>query len=204
MKTTLFFCLALVAVIPVRAEIFRSEAARSSHRSERHQDRDHGRTTLHVGIGGGHGHHHRNDRHDRWYGRGYVHSPYRYVPSYGYYSGYGYGYPYYTDYGYRTGSGAANGVLLGALAGGVIGHNSGDLRHSAWRGAAWGAGLGWLLGSVADANRRPVAYETAPVVQSAAAPQAVPAPAAQPQQVTIINNYYNSSPMSSANGLFGR
>jgi hypothetical protein len=35
-----------------------------------------------------------------------------------------------------------------------------------------------------------------------AAPPAAPA---QPQQVTIINNYYNApTPMSSANGLFGR
>jgi hypothetical protein len=133
------------------------------------------------------------------------------VPAYGYYSGYGAGYPYYTDYGYSgsygSGSAAGNGLVLGALAGGIIGHNSGDLRHSAWRGAAWGAGLGWLLGSVADANRRRVSYETAPVVvQQAPVSQVQAQPPAQAQQpVTIINNYYNTTtPMTSANGLFGR
>jgi hypothetical protein len=131
------------------------------------------------------------------------------APSYGYpyYRGYGDGYPYYDTVGYHGGGSAAtSGLLLGALAGGIIGHNSGEFRHNGWRGAAWGAGLGWLLGSVADAHRRPAAYPTAPVVMPQ--PQVMPAaqPAAPaPQQVTIINNYYNSgSPMSAANGLFGR
>jgi hypothetical protein len=35
-------------------------------------------------------------------------------------------------------------------------------------------------------------------------PTAVQATATQPQQITIINNYYNTSPMTAANGLFGR
>jgi hypothetical protein len=161
------------------------------------------------------------DRHDRhfqghlgfgYYGGYYPYSyfpRYSYVPSYGYYSGYGYGYPYYDNYGYYGSSSAAtNGLLLGALAGGIIGHNSGDLHHSAWRGSAWGAGLGWLLGSVVDSNRRAAAYRSAPVVaQQPAVVQAPaqPAASAQPQQVTIINNYYNSStPMSGVNGMFGR
>lgn len=136
------------------------------------------------------------------------------MPSYGYYSGYGYDYPYYTDYGYsRPASAATNGLVLGALAGGIVGHNSGDLRHSAWRGAAWGAGPGWLLGTVADSRRTASYHDSAPVVVQSA--PAVQAPAqsvqpatqtpAQPQQVTIINNYYNNAtPMSAANGLFGR
>lgn len=135
------------------------------------------------------------------YGRGY------YAPTYSYYDGYGYGYPYYSDYGYYGGgSAAANGLLLGALAGGIIGNNSGDFRHSGWRGAAWGAGAGLLLGSIIDANR-PVVYSTpavvpqAPVVQG----QVQAAPQTQAQPVTIINNYYNTStPMSGANALFGR
>ena len=132
------------------------------------------------------------------------------MPRYGYYSGYGYGYPYYGSYGYYgSGSAAANGLLLGALAGGIIGHNSGDFRHNGWRGAAWGAGAGWLLGSVIDANRRPGVYGSpAPVVVQQAAPVAqvaAPAVQAQPQQVTIINNYYgNATPMSGVNGMFGR
>ena len=116
-----------------------------------------------------------------------------------------------TGYGY--GSAASDGLFLGALAGGVIGHNSRGFHHNGWRGAAWGAGVGWLLGSVANASygyggygfdygdSRPVVVREAPVVQA----QPQPAPAAQPQQVTIINNYYgNASPMTSANAMFGR
>jgi uncharacterized membrane protein len=41
-----------------------------------------------------------------------------------------------------------NGAALGAIAGAVIGNNSGDLRHDAWTGAALGAGAGALLGAV--------------------------------------------------------
>ena len=132
-------------------------------------------------------------------------------------------------YGYYGGSAAQNGLWLGAMAGGIIGHNhghdydhhgGGDWHHhnnyyhnDGWRGAAWGAGAGWLLGSIIDANygyygngyydygypRTAVMPQPQPVyVQSA------PQPAA-PQQVTIINNYYgNASPMAGANSLFGR
>ena len=122
-----------------------------------------------------------------------------YWPGYSYYGGYDY--PVYDNYGYYgNGSAAASGLLLGGLAGGIIGNNSGAFHHSGWRGAAWGAGLGWLLGTVADSNRRVVApVAPAPVVQA----QAQTAAPAQP--ITIINNYYNSStPMSGANSLFGR
>jgi hypothetical protein len=137
------------------------------------------------------------------YGRGY------YVPTYSYYDGYGYGYPYYSDYGYYNtgGSAAASGLLLGALAGGIIGNNSGDFHHNGWRGAAWGAGAGLLAGAIIDANRRPVVTSAPVVVQQAPVVQGQvqAAPPAQTQPVTIINNYYNSStPMSSANTLFGR
>lgn len=132
-----------------------------------------------------------NGRYGHVYDRGY--GRYGYERSYG--GSYGYG-------GYY-GGGAAQGILLGGLAGGIIGHNSGEFRHNGWRGAAWGAGIGWLLGSIADANR-PVVYESQPAIMQPAA--TVAQPAAQPQQVTIINNYYNApaTPMSSANGLFGR
>lgn len=146
--------------------------------------------------------------------RGYGYSRYYSSPVYGYYDGYWpYDYPYYgvTGYGgyYGGGSAASNGLLLGALAGGIIGNNSGEFRHSGWRGAAWGAGLGWLLGAVVDANRRPVTYaypNVASVVPAASAAPVAPAPAATTAQpVTIINNYYgNAAPMSGANALFGR
>lgn len=167
--------------------------------------------SVRVGIGIGYGH-----GRGYWGNRGFGHIGYRdygywprsygrayYAPSFGYYDGYGYGYPYYNDYGYYgTGSAAANGLLLGALAGGIIGHNSGDFHHNGWRGAAWGAGAGLLLGSIADAYHRPVVVQSAPAVQVQAQPAVQPAP----QQTTIINNYYNSSPttMSGANSLFGR
>jgi hypothetical protein len=214
MKTSFCLLLALATLTSARAEVFRSGAGARSrgdvtvsahrsgghghygHRNYGHHDygRSHHRTHVHVGFGYGHGY-------------GYY-SPYRAWPTYSYYPGYGADYPYYGSYGYNNGSYAANGLVLGALAGGIIGHNSGDFRHNGWRGAAWGAGLGWLLGAVADSNRRPVVYSSAPVVTqpAAVAPAATQAAApAQPQQVTIINNYYNSStPMSGANSLFGR
>ena len=47
---------------------------------------------------------------------------------------------------------AANGAILGGIAGAIIGHNSGSLHHNGWQGAAIGAGVGALLGSAADAN----------------------------------------------------
>jgi hypothetical protein len=113
--------------------------------------------------------------------------------------------------GFYGGGFARDGVFLGALAGGIIGHNSGgDWRHNGWRGAGWGAGAGWLLGSIFDANYgyyRGYDYGYAyPSTVAMPASQTVVAPAAAaPQQVTIINNYYgNTSPMAQANSLFGR
>jgi hypothetical protein len=215
MKTTIFLLLAVATVTTTRAEIFRSGAARGS-RGEPHLSAHRGDLHRHGGHHGGHwGSHHRHTvvriglghgyYGSPWgYGRGWgFYSPYRHVPGYSYYPGYGDAYPYYGTYGYGNGSYATNGLLLGALAGGIIGHNSGDFRHNGWRGAAWGAGLGWLLGTVADSNRRAAVYHSAPIISQPVAVQAQPA--AQPQQVTIINNYYNSAtPMSGANSLFGR
>lgn len=200
---------------------------------------------------------------------------------------------------------AVKGAVLGGIAGAVIGHNSGDLRHNGWHGAAIGATAGLLIGqAVGDANahrdyrrydgashggyvyrsaprvhvgigysgghgyygshrgswghghrgyfghggyhrgfhgRRGISWNlsyapsfgyysggygwsypdlayddyiyraaSAPVIVQQPQPTVVQAPVQQqtqavPQQVTIINNYYNSStPMSAANGLFGR
>jgi hypothetical protein len=170
----------------------------SPYRGREYVDREPPAVRVGIGYGGGYAGH-------RGHGYGYY-SPrysYGYLPSYGYYSAYGDAYPYYDSYGYYGGaSGAANGLVLGALAGGIIGNNSGAFHHNGWRGAAWGAGLGWLLGSVADANRA-VVYNRAPVTVSAPAATTPVQSAAQP--VTIINNYYNTStPMSSANSMFGR
>lgn len=111
-----------------------------------------------------------------------------------YYGGYDYNYDYAFDArpDYR-----ASGLWLGALAGAIIGRNSGSLGHDAWRGAAYGAGAGYLLGALTENNvRRREAAVVATPVQAAA----------QVQPVTIINNYYGTpvTPMTSANTLFGR
>lgn len=141
---------------------------------------------------------------------GYSHSP-RYAVSVGYgygYRGYGYGY----DYGYGYGDGGyvygypnyrGSGVLIGGIAGAIIGNNSRAFHHNAWRGAAWGAGLGYIFGAIADSNAR---YREVVVERPAAYVPQAPATQTPAQNITIINNYYNApaTPMSSANGLFGR
>ncbi len=144
-----------------------------------------------------------------------------------YYGGHSYGGPYahgyyshdyyYTPRYYSRPNYAVGGVLLGGLAGGIIGHNNG--RHTA-EGIAIGAGAGLLMGGLAeyDLRRRErlsaYSYEypqqvvisqpatvltTTPVVTQSAQEQA-------PKPVTVINNYLggSSSVMSSANALFGR
>lgn len=134
--------------------------------------------------------------------RSYGYAPYRH----GYYSGGYYGAPSYYRPSYAT-----SGAVLGGIAGGVIGHNNG--RQTA-EGIAIGAGAGLVLGAIADHNRPRPVYTPAPVYVSPStrygyAPtvtytQQESAPA--PTQVTIINNNYygNATPMSGANGLFGR
>jgi hypothetical protein len=114
------------------------------------------------------------------------------------------------DYGYcstlsnydtyrRTGSYATNGLWLGALTGAIIGHNSGSLHHNGWRGAAVGAGVGLLLGSIADANRPAVTYAAAPATTLA------PLPAASPTaEVPSAPVPAPATAMTAANGLFGR
>jgi hypothetical protein len=162
--------------------------------------------SVRVGYGWGHAPY-RHVGHSRSYGSvslGYY-PGYATYPAYAYYPGYGDAYPYYDSGGYvGSGSAAANGLWLGALAGGIIGNHSGEFRHSGWRGAAWGAGLGWLLGSVVDANRRAVVRErnVTPAPQVRFPP---PTPAAEPAPVSIIRRDAAApSPVGAANGLFGR
>lgn len=122
----------------------------------------------------------------------------------------GYGYRGYRGYGYRASgygshgypvSYATRGALLGGVLGAVIGHNDG--RHG-WEGAAYGAGAGYLFGSLADARSRQDAAVRAAAEEARRQTQS--AATAAPAQVTIINNYYSApgTPMSAANGLFGR
>lgn len=153
----------------------------------------------------GHGYPHGASwRFDPWHRSGYgprvAHPGFRHLgPGWG--GGYAPRYPYSYD-GYAAPGYAGRGLVLGGLLGAVIGNNSSLFRRDAWRGAAWGAGAGWLLGAVADARRQSVPQHEVPVV--VVAPAA--AQAAAPQAITIINNHSNApaSPMSAANGLFGR
>jgi hypothetical protein len=104
----------------------------------------------------------------------------------GYHGGWGYGYRGW-GYGPAFGFGVASGVVIGAS------------LSSPWYYPYYG--YGYYGGPY---------YRTyyAPSYYSYSAPAAQPAPApapAQTQPTTIINNYYyNSSPMSGANTLFGR
>jgi hypothetical protein len=96
---------------------------------------------------------------------------------------------------------AATGFWLGALAGGILAHNSGDLGHNVWRGAALGAGAGLLLGSVVEASRTaPVSYREIPPpalsVPEFRAPPHVP--------VRVVRPLGDTSPLAEANALFGR
>jgi outer membrane lipoprotein SlyB len=139
------------------------------------------------------------NRYDDFYPRhGYAYSRYdhpRYIRS------------SYDRHDYGRYNRASNGLLLGGIAGAIIGNNSGDLDNNPWRGAAIGAGAGWLLGAIADERARArdrgqdIVYS-----RDTETPIAPPAPAsAVPQTVIINNNYYGTpSPMTSANTLFGR
>jgi len=193
MKTALLLLATLVAASSVNAQVYRPQL--------RHGHGGHGHRPL-VVVRHVPGYWHGPHGFSYGFGIGYR-GGYR-SPLPGYYPGYDYGYYPYADY--RTASpasAAAGGLWLGALAGGIIGHNSGAFRHDAWRGAAWGAGLGWLVGSAVDANRRVIANQTAATQAYANGMQTQAQP---PQQVTVINNYYNApvTPMSGANSLFGR
>jgi len=123
-------------------------------------------------------------------------------PSYYYSSGPSYApTAYYETPSYATPSRTATTTLLGGVAGAIIGHNSG--RHT-WQGAAIGAGAGYLLGRLSEPRRVTTVYAPYPYYRQPVVVQAQPA--AQPPQITIINNYYGSAatPMSSANAMFGR
>lgn len=184
MKTILLLGLVLVALAPAQAQSFRPASFNRSN-------------VWHSGF---HGSRYRGGP---WWGVGFYANPVWGVYDYRapvYLADYGYDAGYYAQPDYQ-----ATGTWLGALAGAIIGRNSGSLGHSAWRGAAYGAGLGYIFGSVADSNvrARAAAAARAPGGQGVAP---VAAPAAPSQPVTIINNYYNApaTPMGQANSLFGR
>ncbi|MEO6003232.1 MAG: YMGG-like glycine zipper-containing protein [Opitutus sp.] len=133
---------------------------------------------------------------------------YYYRPGYTYTDSDYYGYSDYDSSYYGGSSYATNGLLLGGLAGAIIGYNSGGLHHNAWRGAGIGAAAGYLFGSIAENNaRRREAILTQQAGNSGGAGEqptsAAPAVVDTPAPVTAAK-LQSSTPMSSANSLFGR
>ncbi len=128
-------------------------------------------------------------------------------PSYYHSSGPSYAPPayYHTPASARP-SHTATTTLLGGVAGAIIGHNNG---RRGWEGAAIGAGAGYVLGRLSEPSRghHPASrgYRPYPYYRQSES-VLIAAPAAQPQQITIINNYYGgaTTPMSNANSMFGR
>src|SRR4026208_1641236 len=120
MKTALYLLVALLVVTPSQAEVFRSRVRSVAGDHVRHHH-----SSFSVGYYSGY----RPGYLGYGYGRGFGSYVYR-SPRFGYYPGYDYGYYPYANYGYDgsgyygSGNGAANGLLLGALAGGIIGNNS--------------------------------------------------------------------------------
>jgi hypothetical protein len=233
MKAFLALCVGVLLPLSASAQSFRPAMVRAAVSADSRHN-----SGAHVAVGYRDHHGYRGDHHSRTHvSVGFGYSPYwrgrhAYPASYGYpywayspwygYRSYGYYDPVYVGYTstytpYRS-SRASTGMLLGGIAGAIIGNNSGSWHHNGWHGAAIGAGAGLLLGAIADDVAAERAARSAPAVVYAS-PDNEPAiyatptddsPAAKaartaPQNVTIINNYYGSgSSMSSANRMFGR
>src|ERR1700679_361141 len=82
----------------------------------------------------------------------------------------------------NEGEGAATGGALGALAGGIIGHQSHDTGAGMLIGGAVGAVTGAAVGSQIQ---KPVYEEPAPVVVAQPAPSAVPSETYSGDSVTV-------------------
>jgi len=219
MKTIAALTLSLLALVPMQAQVFRPEtvngavlggiagAVIGNNSGDLHHNAWKGAAIGAVAgglIGSAVGESRDYERRTQVpvpYRDGYYQRPTHYT--YGSYGYSGYARPTYYDsyYSYGRPSYASSGMFWGGLTGAIIGNNS---HHNSWRGAAWGAGAGLLIGAIADENAR--AREERVVVVPETQPAVATQPAqSTPQNVTIINNYYGgSSPMSSANGMFGR
>ncbi len=103
--------------------------------------------------------------------------------------------------GWRRPGAVRTGVLLGGLAGAIIGHNQ-DRRG--WEGAAYGAGAGWLLGSIVEQSRQRA--DSMRTNETESIPQVYRSPEVAPTTVIHHHYYGNAQPgaMAPANGLFGR
>lgn len=186
MKTGLTLCLLLGVLATAHAQVFRPHAI-------------HGRAGWRHH---GHGYHH------GWVAR----------PSVAfYYSDYGWGarpwtygyasYPVYATSSYVSPTRASSGLFWGGLLGAIIGNNSGSLGHNAWRGAAYGAAAGYVLGAIGDSRARADETTRAPVAAnySSTTETVVNSPgAAATESAAVSAPAKSASPMSSANALFGR
>ena len=207
MKTILSVGIALLALAPAHAQIFRSEAAKGA---------------VLGGIAGGIiGHNSGDLRNNGWKGAaigataglliGQAIGDARAERDYGR----GGGYVYRNEPSVRVGIGYHSGYY----GGGYWGRGHGWPRgHYHGRGLSWGISYGpsWSYQRgyggyphIGYADYMDYVYRTPSVPVVVQPPQVVQAAPVQqpaaPQQVTIINNYYgNATPMSSANALFGR
>jgi hypothetical protein len=205
MKMPICLALALLAVVPGRAQVFGPNATSGAllgglaggiigHN-------DHNQTGRGIAIGAASGlilgsiaDQANYDSYQRTEAPAPNYYVYRQAPSY-YYSDYA---DTDYDYGYAGPNYAASGALLGGLAGGIIGYNN---HNQTGRGILIGAVSGLILGSIADQAAREREMTAArPVYISAPAEQA-PAPVPPPTQVAPAAP---ATPMSSANSLFGR
>jgi hypothetical protein len=105
----------------------------------------------------------------------------------------------------NEGEGAATGGALGALAGGIIGHQSHDTGAGMLIGGALGAVTGAAVGSTVQ---KPVYEEPAPVVEAQPAPAFVPSTTYAGDTVTVnvpnSNGGYTSVILKrSGNGFVG-
>ncbi len=166
------------------------------------RDGRHGFHHRHHHHHGGHGHyirrhgwHRPHSRVSLWFG----YPAYSRIPSYSYYD---YAYPNWdTRPNY-----VASGAVLGALAGAVIGNNSGDLGYSSWRGAALGSVVGLAAGAVAEKRareREEEAAATAPTVTVSTQAPSAPEDEAKDERARM-RSLEKPSRMAEANRLFGR
>lgn len=168
------------------------------------------RLATQVGYQGGHGHPYVYRRAPVYYSYGYGY--YGRPRSYGSDVYYSYDAPIYDGTVYDSDSYDStdyrgNGLVLGALAGAIIGNNSGGLRHNAWRGAAYGAATGYLLGALAEnhVRTRPAVVSAAPVAYAPAATTSSEAPVSAGGQTPAVTPApATTSSMTAANSLFGR
>lgn len=211
MKKILLTCLAVVALLPARAQLFGPESLGGAFWGSliggiAGSDSRHGFSGKGAAIGAGVGlvagalvgESRRNYYYDS---PGYVYSP---APSVSF--GYGYGYHdsstyvYYSpnrycapNYYYRSTrpNYAVGGTLLGAASGALIGAGS----HDAGKGAAIGAAAGLVLGGAAEASARRHEQRNSAMVQSA-----VPATvSAQPQvPAALPQNQITSKPAANS------